>query len=75
MRGSVKVIKFTAPMSILFLALTYFITVNIEAHIIVLNMIWLSNNLALTVFGGARVIRTNYFLGYASQMGVPIESR
>lgn len=40
-------------MSILFLALTYFTTVNIEAHIIELNTIWLSNNLALTVFGGA----------------------
>lgn len=53
MRGSVKVIKFTAAMSILFLALTYFTTVNIEAHIIGFNTIWLSNNLALTVFGGA----------------------
>ena len=53
MRGSVKVIKFTAAMSILFLALTYFTTVNIEAHIIEFNTIWLSNNLALTVFGGA----------------------
>ena len=52
MRGSVKVIKFTATMSILFLALTYFTTVNIEAHIFELNTIWLSNNLALTVFGG-----------------------
>ena len=53
MRGSAKVIKFTTAMSILFLALTYFTTVNIEAHIIELNTIWLSNNLALTVFGGA----------------------
>lgn len=53
MRGSVKVIKFTAAMSILFLALTYFTTVNIEAHIIEFNTIWLSNNLAPTVFGGA----------------------
>ena len=53
MRGNVKVIKFTAAMSILFLVLTYFTTVNIEAHILELNTIWLSNNLALTVFGGA----------------------
>lgn len=53
MRGSVKVIKFTLLMSILFLALTYFTTVNIEAHILAFNTIWLSNNLALTVFGGA----------------------
>ncbi len=40
-------------MSILFLSLTYFITVNVEAHILEFNTIWLSNNLALTVFGGA----------------------
>lgn len=53
MRGNVKVIKFTSAMSILFLVLTYFTTVNIEAHILELNTIWLSNNLALTVFGGA----------------------
>ena len=52
MRGSVKVIRFTAAMSIVFLALTYFTTVNIETHIFELNTIWLSNNLALTVFGG-----------------------
>lgn len=53
MRGSVKVIKFTALMSVLFLILTYFTTVNIETHIVELNTVWLSNNLALTVFGGA----------------------
>ena len=53
MRGSVKVIKFTAAMSMVFLVLTYFTTVNIETHILELNTIWLSNNLALTVFGGA----------------------
>ena len=34
MRGSVKVIRFTAAMSIVFLELTYFTTVNIETHII-----------------------------------------
>ena len=39
-------------MSILFLTLTYFTTVNNEAHIFELNTIWFSNNLALTVFGG-----------------------
>ncbi len=53
MRGSIKIIKFTMFMSILFLALTYFTTVNIETHILGFNTIWLSNNLALTVFGGA----------------------
>lgn len=53
MRGNVKVIKFTAVMSIVFLALTYFITVNIETHILELNTIWISNDFALAVFGGA----------------------
>lgn len=53
MRGNVKVIKFTASMSILLLALTYFTTVNIETHILKLNTIWFSNNFALTIFGGA----------------------
>lgn len=53
MRGSVKVIKFTAFMSILFLALTYFATINIETHILEINTIWFSNNFALTIFGGA----------------------
>lgn len=53
MRGSVKVIKFTMFMSILFLVLTYLTTVNIEAHILQINTIWLSNNLVLTIFGGA----------------------
>lgn len=52
MRGNVKVIKFTAFMSILFLALTYFTTLNIETHILELNTIWFSNNFALTIFGG-----------------------
>lgn len=32
MRGNVKVIKFTTFMSILFLTLTYFTTVNIESN-------------------------------------------
>lgn len=53
MRGSIKIIKFTAFMSILLFILTYFITINIEAHIFELNTIWISNNLTLTVFGGA----------------------
>lgn len=52
MRGSVKVIKFTSVMSILFLVLTYFTTLNIEVNMIGFNTIWLSNNFALTVFGG-----------------------
>lgn len=53
MRGSVKVIKFTAFISILFLTLTYFTTLNIETNILEFNTIWFSNNFALTIFGGA----------------------
>lgn len=53
MNGSVKIIKFAAGMSILFLVLTYFITLNIENHIVKLNTRWISNNFALTIFGGA----------------------
>lgn len=53
MSSSVKVIRFTAPASILLFFLTYFITVNIEAHILEFNTVWLSNNFALTVLGGA----------------------
>lgn len=53
MRGNVKVIKFTAFVSILFLALTYFTTVNMETHMLGLNTIWFSNNFVLTIFGGA----------------------
>ncbi len=52
MRGSVKVIKFTTVMSILFLVLTYLTAVNIETHMVGFNTVWLSNNFALTVFGG-----------------------
>ena len=53
MRGNVKVIKFTAFVSILFLALTYFTTVNMETHMLELNTIWFSNDFVLTIFGGA----------------------
>lgn len=55
MTESVKVIKFTTFMSILFLVLTYFTYINIEAHILQFNTIWFSNNFAITIFGGTFV--------------------
>lgn len=53
MSTSIKVIKFTSILSIIFLVITYLITVNIESGFIQLNTIWISNNFLLTVFGGA----------------------
>lgn len=53
MSTSIKVIKFTSIISILFLVITYLITVNIESGFIYLDTIWISNNFLLTVFGGA----------------------
>lgn len=52
MSTSIKVIKFTSILSIIFLVITYLITVNIESRFISLNTIWISNNFLLTVFGG-----------------------
>jgi len=52
MSTSIKVIKFTSILSIIFLVITYLITVNIESRFISLNAIWISNNFLLTVFGG-----------------------
>jgi len=49
---SVKVIKFTSILSIIFLVITYLITVNIESGFIQFHTIWISNNFLLTVFGG-----------------------
>lgn len=53
MRDSVKIIRFISVITILLFVSTYLITLNIEMHIIELNSLWISNNLALTVFGGA----------------------
>ena len=52
MRDSIKVIKFTAISSAVFMLITYLITVNMETHFFNLNTIWLSNNFALTACGG-----------------------
>lgn len=52
MRDSIKVIKFTAVFSVIFMIITYLITVNMEIHFFELNTIWLSNNFVLTSCGG-----------------------
>lgn len=53
MSSSVKTIKLTVLLSLIFLVVTYFVTVNMELGVINLNSGWLSNNFFLTVFGGA----------------------
>ncbi len=52
MSTSIKVIKFTSILSIIFLVITYLITVNMESGFIQINTIWISNSFLLTVFGG-----------------------
>lgn len=52
MRESIKVIKWCSTISILFLILTYAVSVNSEAHFVVANTRWVSNNFLITLFGG-----------------------
>lgn len=52
MNGNIKTIKFTATLSIVFLMLTYIITLNMELAFFAPNWPWLSNNFALSVCGG-----------------------
>lgn len=53
MSSSVKTIKLTVLLSLIFLVVTYFVTVNMELELIRLNSGWISNEFFLTVFGGA----------------------
>lgn len=53
MSSSVKTIRLTILLSILFVLLTYLITVNMEIGFVSINSGWISNNFFLTVFGGA----------------------
>ena len=52
MRESIKVIIWCSLVSIVFLILTYVATVNAEAHFVVLDSVWISNNFLITLFGG-----------------------
>ncbi len=53
MSSSIKTIKLTIFLSLLFLVITYLVTVNMEMGIVCFNSGWISNNFFLTVFGGA----------------------
>lgn len=52
MRESIKVIKCCSLISVVFLALTYAVTVNSETHFIRFDSVWLSNDFFTTLFGG-----------------------
>lgn len=52
MRESIKVIKWCSFFSIVFLILTYAVTVNSEGHFISVNSVWISNSFLITLFGG-----------------------
>lgn len=52
MSDNIKVIKFTAISSVVFMLITYLITVNMEIQFFTLNTVWFSNNFALTSCGG-----------------------
>ena len=52
MRESIKVIIWCSIVSIVFLILTYAVTVNTEAHFVVLDSVWISNDFLITLFGG-----------------------
>lgn len=52
MRNSIRTILFTCILSIVFLIITYLISVNKEIHFIQIESAWLSHDFLLTVFGG-----------------------
>lgn len=52
MRESIKVIIWCSFVSVLFLILTYGVTVNAEAHFVALDSVWISNAFLITLFGG-----------------------
>ena len=53
MSSSVRTIRLTILLSMLFVLLTYLITVNMEIGFVSITSGWISNNFFLTVFGGA----------------------
>ena len=59
MRTCIKTIRFSLALSIIFAILTYAVSLNMEIGFLNLNLIWLSNNFALTVFGG---VFTGFFV-------------
>ena len=53
MKLQIKIIKYVSLMALLLAFGTYAVTLNIEVGFIELSTLWLSNNFALTVLGGA----------------------
>ena len=52
MSSNVKIIKFSFWLSLIFLIVTYIVSLNIEIGFLVPNLPWLSNSFFLTIFGG-----------------------
>lgn len=53
MRSNIETIKFTGAFSAIFAVFTYIVALNIEIGFFQPNWIWMSNNFALTICGGA----------------------
>ncbi len=52
MRESISVIKWCGLICIVFLVLTYAVTVNSEGNFITVDSVWISNSFLITLFGG-----------------------
>lgn len=52
MRESINVIKWCGLICMVFLLLTYAVTVNSEGHFVSVNSVWISNNFLVMLFGG-----------------------
>ena len=52
MRESIKIIKYCSKASLVFLLLTYVVSVNIEVHFMSIDSMLISNNFLITMFGG-----------------------
>ena len=68
MSVNIKMMKFLLVLAVIFGGLTYFLSVNIEKHIIVLHSDWISNNLAFTlsssIFASVILLLLNEFRQY-----------
>lgn len=62
MKEKIQSIKLNGMLCIIFIAITYLVTLNIENGIFQPNLWWMSNNFALTVSGG---IATGFVAGLA----------
>ena len=60
MKEKIQSIKLNGMLCIIFIAITYLVTLNIENGIFQPNLWWMSNNFALTVSGG---IATGFVAG------------